>query len=119
LVKKALDSVILESYLQGVSTRNVNKIIESLGLKNVSASYVSSLSSELDKSVKEFMERKIEGKIKYIYIDATYFKIRDSGKYCNKALYICIGINPEGRRYYQPDYMIQRIILNGNRSLMI
>jgi putative transposase len=64
-IEKALDSVILESYLQGVSTGNVNKIIESLGLKNVS-SYVSSLSSELDVSVKEFMERKIEGKIKYI-----------------------------------------------------
>jgi putative transposase len=87
-----------ESYIQGVSTRNVRKVIESLGLKNVSASYVSSLSSELDVTVKEFMERKIEGQIKYIYIDATYFKIRDSGKYCNKSLYICIGINSEGRR---------------------
>jgi putative transposase len=78
-VEKALDSVILESYIQGVSTRNVRKVIESPGLKNVSASYISSPSSELDVIVKEFMERKIGGQIKYIYIDATYFKIRDSG----------------------------------------
>jgi transposase-like protein len=40
-VEKALDSVILESYIQGVSTRNVRKVIESPGLKNVSASYIS------------------------------------------------------------------------------
>ena len=47
-VEKALNSVILESYIQGVSTRNVMNVVESLGIGNISASYVSSLASELD-----------------------------------------------------------------------
>jgi transposase-like protein len=97
-VEKALDSVILESYIQGVSTRNVRNVVENLGMENVSASYVSSLSAELDATVKSFLERPIESPMKFIYIDATYFKVRDDGKYRNKALYVCIGINPEGRR---------------------
>ncbi len=97
-VEKALDSVILESYLRGVSTRNVRYIVENLGMENVSASYVSKLASKLDANVKEFLERLIESPMKYLYIDATYFKVREDGRYRNKALYMCIGINPDGRR---------------------
>ena len=97
-VEKALDSVILESYIQGVSTRNVKSIVESLGMENVSASYVSTLASELDSRVREFLERSIESPMKFIYMDATYFKVRENGKYRSRALYVCIGINPEGRR---------------------
>ena len=97
-VERALDSVILESYIQGVSTRNVMNVVESLGVENISASYVSTLASELDASVKSFLERPIESPMKFIYIDATYFKVREDGTYGNKALYVCIGINPEGRR---------------------
>ena len=97
-VEKALDSVILESYIQDVSTRNVKSIVESLGMENVSASYVSTLASELDSRVREFLERSIESPMKFIYMDATYFKVRENGKYRSRALYVCIGINPEGRR---------------------
>jgi transposase-like protein len=75
--EKALDSVILESYLHGVSTRSVKNVVASLGMENISASYVSSLSSELDASVRAFLDRRIEQPMKFIYIDATYFKIRD------------------------------------------
>lgn len=97
-VEKALDSVILESYIQGVSTRNVRNVVESLGIENVSASYVSALASDLDAGVKAFLERPVESSMKFIYIDATYFKVREDGRYGNKALYVCIGINSEGRR---------------------
>lgn len=97
-VEKALNSVILESYIQGVSTRNVMNVVESLGIGNISASYVSSLASELDAGVKSFLERSIERPMKFIYIDATYFKVREDGKYRNKALYVCIAIDSEGRR---------------------
>ena len=97
-VEKALDSVILESYIQGVSTRNVMNVVESLGVENISASYVSTLASELDSKVKSFLERRIDRTMKFIYIDATYFKIREDGKYRNKALYVCIGIDSEGKR---------------------
>ena len=51
-VEKALDSVILESYIQGVSTRNVMNVVESLGVENISASYVSTLASELEEVLK-------------------------------------------------------------------
>lgn len=97
-VEKALNSVILESYIQGVSTRNVMNVVESLGVENISASYVSTLASELDSKVKSFLERRIDRTMKFIYIDATYFKIREDGKYGNKALYVCIGIDSEGKR---------------------
>ena len=97
-VEKALNSVMLESYIQGVSTRNVMNVVQSLGVENISASYVSRLASELDAKVKSFLERSIESPMKFIYIDATYFKVREDGAYGNRALYVCIGINPEGRR---------------------
>ena len=97
-VEKALDSVILESYIQGVSTRNVMNVVESLGVENIPASYVSTLASELDARVESFLERIIDRDMKFIYIDATYFKIRDNGIYGNKALYVCIGIDSDGRR---------------------
>ena len=119
-VEKALDSVILESYLQGVSTRNVRNVVENLGMENVSASYVSSLSAELDATVKSFLERSIDRPMKFIYIDATYFKVRDDEKHRNKALCVGIGINlREEGRYFQQGFMIPRQRWNGNRSLMI
>lgn len=97
-VEKALDSVMLESYLNGVSTRNVMNVVKSLGMGNVSASYVSSLASGLDANVKLFLERTIESPMRFIYIDATYFRVREDGIYRNKSIYVCIGINSEGRR---------------------
>ena len=96
--KKALDSVMLEFYLHGVSTRNAMNVVKSPGMENVSASYVSFLASDLDANVKLFLERSIESEMKFMYIDATYFKVREDSRYRNKALYVCIGINAEGKR---------------------
>ena len=73
-------------------------VVESLGFDNISASYVSSLASELNAGVKSFLEGKIDRPMKFIYIDATYFKVSEGGKYRNKARHVCIGIDPEGRR---------------------
>ena len=61
-----MNSVIVESYINGVSTRSVNNIINKLGV-NVSPEYVSSLNKELDTKVKEFLETRIEEQIKYLY----------------------------------------------------
>ena len=97
-LRNLYDSVILESYIQGVSTRNVMNVVESLGVENISASYVSTLASELDAKVKSFLERIIDRDMKFIYIDATYFKIRENGIYGNKASYVCIGIDSDRRR---------------------
>jgi putative transposase len=96
-VEKALESVIVESYINGVSTRSVNSVINNLGVK-VSPEYVSSLNKELDSKVKEFLEIKIEDEIVYLYIDAAYFKIRENGRYKSMALYVSIGVNSRGIR---------------------
>ena len=96
-VEKALNSVIAESYISGVSTRSVNNIINNLGV-TVSPEYVSSLNKDLDAKVKEFLETRIEDKIKYLYIDATYFKVRKNSKYKSMALYTSIGVNSNGIR---------------------
>ena len=88
-VEKTLNSVILESYIHGVSTRNVMNVVESLGVENISASCVSSPASELDARVKSFLESKIDRPVKFIYIDATYFKVREERKYRNKAT-VCV-----------------------------
>ncbi len=96
-VEKALESVIVESYINGVSTRSVNNVISNLGVK-VSPEYVSSLNKELDSKVKEFLETKIDDKIVYLYIDAAYFKIRENGRYKSMALYVSIGVNSKGIR---------------------
>jgi len=92
-----LNSVIVESYINGVSTRSVNSIINSLGV-NVSPEYVSSLNKDLDTRVKEFLENRIDDKIVYLYIYATYFKVRENGKYKSMALYTSIGENSNGIR---------------------
>ena len=96
-VEKALESVIVESYINGVSTRSVNSVINNLGVK-VSPEYVSSLNKDLDAKVKEFLETRIDDKIVYLYIDAAYFKIRENGRYKSMALYVSIGVNSRGIR---------------------
>jgi putative transposase len=67
-------------------------------LENVSASEVSRISKELDAKVKEFLERPIEGEMRYIFLDASYFKVRSKGRYITKALLIVTGIHENGYR---------------------
>jgi putative transposase len=97
-VEKSLRIAVAESYLQGVSTRRVREIVSKFGLENVSASEVSRIAKELDKNVKEFLERPIEEKIRYLFVDASYFKVRSEGRYVNKALLTVTGIREDGYR---------------------
>ena len=96
--EKALVNVIIESYLQGVSTRNVENVISHLGVSQISASYVSKVAQELDVKVNEFMERTIDSHIPYLFVDASYFKVRDGVKYVNKALLVVVGVRTDGYR---------------------
>ncbi len=89
--EKALVNAIIESYLQGVSTRNVEKVISHLGVTQISASYVSKVAQELDVKITEFMERTIDSHFPYLFVDASYFKVRDGVKYVNKALLVVAG----------------------------
>jgi putative transposase len=97
-VELALTNAIAESYLQGVSTRRIREIVAHLGVERLSASTVSRIAKELDEKVAEFLKRPIERPIPYIYVDASYFKVRDGGKYVTKAFLIITGIRDDGYR---------------------
>jgi len=96
--EKALEAAIVESYLQGVSTRRVQDVISQLGVENVSASTVSRISKELDQVVDEFLKRPIELSVCYLFVDASYFKVRSGGQYQNKALFVATGVREDGFR---------------------
>jgi transposase-like protein len=94
----SLKVAIAESYLQGISTRKVEEVVSKFGLENVSASEVSRIAKELDEKVKEFLDRPIEEPIPYLFVDASYFKVRTEGRYVNKALLIVTGVHEDGYR---------------------
>jgi len=97
-VEESVRVAVAESYLAGVATRKVETVFSEFGLKNVSPSEVSRISKKLDKQVQEFLNRPIEGPIPYLFLDASYFKVRDEGRDVNKALLIVTGIHDDGYR---------------------
>jgi len=96
--EKALVNAIIESYLQGVSTRNVETVISHLGVNQISASYMSKVAQELDEKVHEFIKRPIDSHIPFLFVDASYFKVRDGVRYVSKALFIVAGVRTDGYR---------------------
>jgi len=96
--EKALVNAIIESYLQGVSMRNVEAVIAHLGVSQVSPAYVSKVARELDDQAKSFLEKPIDSHIPYIFVDASYFKVRDGTRYVSKALLIVVGVREDGYR---------------------
>ncbi len=97
-VERALISAVAESYIQGVSTRRIKSVVSQLGLEYLSASSVSRLAKELDDKVEEFLKRPIERPVPYIFVDASYFKVRDGPMYVTKAFMIVTGIRDDGYR---------------------
>jgi Transposase and inactivated derivatives len=79
--EKALLSVVQEAYIHGVSTRKVDELVESLGMKGISKSEVSRICRELDEVVIAFKERPLEGQFPYIWLDATFPKVREAAGY--------------------------------------
>ena len=96
--EKALTSVVVEAYVQGVSTRRVEDLVQSLGIEKMSKSQVSQLTKELDASVKAFRERKLEGRFPYVWLDALVFKSREGGRIANVAALVAVGVNEDGHR---------------------
>jgi transposase-like protein len=97
-VEKALVNAIAESYLQGVSTRKVQEIVAHLGMEQLSPSSVSRIAHDLDDQVKAFLNRQIEQPIPYLYVDASYFKVRDGPRYVSKALLVTAGVRKDRYR---------------------
>src|SRR5438105_471687 len=96
--EKALVAVIVEAYVQGVSTRRVEDLVQSLGIEKLSKSQVSELAKELDVAVKAFRERKLSSRYRYVWLDALMIKSREGGRVTNVACLVATGVNEEGRR---------------------
>lgn len=96
--EKALTAVIQEAYVQGVSTRRVDELVQALGMSGISKSQVSRLCEEIDERVKAFLQRPIEGDWPYLWIDATYVKARRDGRIVSLAAILAIAVNTDGRR---------------------
>ena len=95
--EQALVAVIQEAYVAGVSTRKVDQVVESLGLR-VSRSEVSRICQGLDEQVEAFRERPLEGGYPYLFLDAKVEKVRDGGRVVRKCLVIAHGVHESGRR---------------------
>ena len=98
MAEKALTAVIQEAYIQGVSTRSVDDLVKAMGMSGVSKSQVSRLCEEIDDRVKAFLDRPIEGDWPYLWIDATYVKVRQNGRIVSVAVTVAVGVNADGRR---------------------
>jgi transposase-like protein len=98
MAEKALTAVIQEAYIQGVSTRSVDELVKAMGMSGVSKSQVSRLCEEIDQRVKAFLDRPIEGDWPYLWIDATYVKVRQAGRIVSVAVIVAVGVNSDGRR---------------------
>jgi transposase-like protein len=96
--EKALLSVVQEAYIHGVSTRKVDELVESLGMKGISKSEVSRICRELDEVVMAFKERPLEGQFPYVWLDATFPKVREGGRVRSMAFVVAIGIRETGDR---------------------
>ncbi len=96
--EKAMVAVIQEAYVQGVSTRSVDELVKAMGMTGISKSQVSRLCEEIDERVKAFLERPLEGEWPYLWIDATYVKLREAGRVISVAVIIAVAANTDGRR---------------------
>ena len=98
MAEKALTAVIQEAYIQGVSTRSVDDLVKAMGMTGISKSQVSRLCEEIDARVSAFLDRPLEGDWPYLWIDATYVKVRQNGRVVSVAVIVAVGANSDGRR---------------------
>ena len=96
--EKALVAVIQEAYVQGISTRSVDDLVKAMGMSGISKSEVSRLCAEIDERVHAFLDRPLEGYWPFVWLDATYIKVRRAGRIVSVAAIIAVGVNTEGRR---------------------
>jgi putative transposase len=96
--EKALVAVIQEAWIGGVSTRRVDDLVQAMGLGGIGKSTVSKLCKEIDERVNAFLDRPLEGEWPYLWLDATYLKVREGGRIVSVAAIIAVAVDAEGRR---------------------
>ena len=98
MAEKALTAVVQEAYVGGISTRSVDDLVKALGMTGISKSQVSRLCSEIDEKIASFLHRPLEGDWPYLWLDATYVKVRQNGRIVSVAAIIAVAVNSDGRR---------------------
>ena len=97
--ERALVSVVATSYLLGVSTRRVEKLVEQLGVKQLSKSQVSEMAAHLDAQVEAFRTRPLDsGHYTFVWLDALVVKVREGGRTVNVHALVAVGVNADGQR---------------------
>jgi transposase-like protein len=96
--EQALLQVVQEAFVNGISTRKIDRLAKSLGIESISASQVSEINKELNEQVEEFRRRRLESTYPVIWVDALYEKIRVDRRVCNMAVHVVCGINLDGKR---------------------
>jgi transposase-like protein len=96
--EQALLAVVQEAYVHGVSTRKVDDLMRALGLEGISKSEVSRICGELDTAVAAFRTRALTGEHRYLWVDATYHKVRVDGRVVSQATVVAIGVTTNGDR---------------------
>jgi transposase-like protein len=96
--EKALVAVIQEAWIGGVSTRRVDELVQAMGLGGISKSTVSKLCKDIDERVGAFLDRPLEGEWPYLWLDATYLRVRQGGRIVSVAAIIAVAVDTEGRR---------------------
>lgn len=96
--EKALHAVVVEAYVKGVSTRKVDDLVRALGIDGISRSEVSRICKSLDEQVRTFLGRPIEEPCPYLWLDATFHKVREAGRVISVATVVAVGVTEQGER---------------------
>jgi len=96
--EQAIVSVVMEAYVNGVSTRKVDRLVEQLGISGMTKDRVSALCRGLDERVEAFRERPLEGDYPYLWLDAKHLKVRSGAHVRSKALVVAYAVHDTGRR---------------------
>src|SRR5437764_9375552 len=96
--EQAIVAVVLEAYVNGVSTRKVDRLVEQLGIEGMTKDRVSAMCRSLDEQVELFRQRPLEGAYPYLWLDAKHVKVRDQGRVVSKALVVAYAVHETGVR---------------------
>ena len=96
--EQAIVSVVLEAYVNGVSTRKVDRLVEQLGIDGMTKDRVSAMCRALDERVEAFRQRPLEGAYPYLWLDAKAVKVRDRGRVVSKAVVVAYAVHESGIR---------------------
>jgi putative transposase len=96
--EQAIVAVVMEAYVNGVSTRKVDRLVEQLGIAGMTKDRVSALCRGLDDHVDAFRTRPLEGCYPYLWLDAKHVKVRDRGRVVSKAVVIAYAVHESGVR---------------------